>query len=41
MDERGLFREILKHFGYLPVTTDRYFGEHIHWAKELLMGNES
>jgi len=33
--ERGLFMEILKHFGYLPITTDCHFGEYIHWAQEV------
>jgi alpha-galactosidase len=30
--ERGLFREILDKFGYLPITTDSHFGEYIQWA---------
>lgn len=33
--ERGLFMEILKHFGYLPITTDSHFSEYIHWAQEV------
>lgn len=32
--ERGLFRVILDHFGYLPITTDSHFGEYIQWAWE-------
>lgn len=35
MPERGLFREILKRFGYLPTTTDSHFGEYIQWAQEV------
>ena len=30
--ERKLFQEILKHFNYLPITTDSHFGEYIPWA---------
>jgi alpha-galactosidase len=30
--ERALCVEILKRFGYLPITTDSHFGEYIHWA---------
>ena len=33
--ERSLFKEILEHFGYLPITTDSHFGEYIHWAYEV------
>jgi len=36
MPERGLFREILKRFGYLPITTDSHFGEYIQWAHEVV-----
>jgi alpha-galactosidase len=32
MPERGLFREILERFGYLPIATDSHFGEYIPWA---------
>ena len=34
--ERGLFREILTRFGYLPITTDSHFGEYIQWAHEVV-----
>ncbi len=34
--ERGLFMEILKRFGYLPITTDSHFGEYIQWAHEVV-----
>ncbi|MGR6429674.1 family 4 glycosyl hydrolase [Rhizobium sp. PAMB 3174] len=30
--ERGLFQEILRRFGHLPITTDSHFGEYIAWA---------
>ncbi len=33
--ERGLFKEILNKFGYLPITTDSHFGEYIHWAHDV------
>jgi len=36
MPERGLFREILDRFGYLPITTDSHFGEYIQWAYEVV-----
>jgi alpha-galactosidase len=36
MSERGIFREILKHFGYLPITTDSHFGEYVQWAQEVV-----
>lgn len=36
MPERGLFREILKRFGYLPITTDSHFGEYIQWAQKVV-----
>ncbi len=36
MPERGLFREILERFGYLPITTDSHFGEYIQWAHEVV-----
>jgi alpha-galactosidase len=32
--ERGLFVEILKRFGYLPITSDSHFGEYIAWAHD-------
>jgi alpha-galactosidase len=34
--ERGLFMEILRRFGYLPITTDSHFGEYIQWAHEVV-----
>jgi alpha-galactosidase len=34
--ERGLFKEILARFGYLPVTTDSHFGEYIQWAHDVV-----
>ena len=36
MPERGLFREILERFSYLPTTTDSHFGEYIQWAHEVV-----
>ncbi|MDY6875775.1 MAG: alpha-glucosidase [Chloroflexota bacterium] len=36
MPERGLFREILNRFGYLPITTDSHFGEYIQWAHKVV-----
>ncbi|HEY9076547.1 MAG TPA: alpha-glucosidase [Anaerolineaceae bacterium] len=30
--ERGLFMDILKVYGLMPITTDSHFGEYIHWA---------
>jgi alpha-galactosidase len=30
--DRWLFKEILEHFGVLPITYDSHFGEYIHWA---------
>ena len=36
MPERGLFREILDRFGYLPITTDSHFGEYIQWAYKVV-----
>ena len=30
--ERGVFFEIFKHYGYLPITTDSHLGEYIPWA---------
>ncbi len=30
--ERGLFMDILRLYGLLPITTDSHFGEYIHWA---------
>jgi alpha-galactosidase len=35
MSEYGLFMEIFKHFGYMPITSDSHFGEYIHWAQEV------
>ena len=32
--DRWLFREILTHFGFLPITTDSHFGEYITWAHD-------
>ena len=34
--ERGLFKEILEKFGYLPITTDSHFGEYIQWAHDVV-----
>jgi alpha-galactosidase len=34
--ERGLFKEILAKFGYLPITTDSHFGEYIPWAHDVV-----
>lgn len=33
--ERGLFREFLECYGYLPTTTDSHFGEYIQWAHDV------
>ena len=30
--ERGVFFELYKLFGYLPITTDSHLGEYIQWA---------
>lgn len=35
MPERGLFREMLRIFGYLPITTDSHFGEYLPWAQDV------
>lgn len=32
--DRRLFRDILRRFGCLPVTTDSHFGEYIQWAHD-------
>jgi alpha-galactosidase len=32
--ELGLVREIMRIYGYLPMTTDSHFGEYIQWAWE-------
>ncbi len=32
LPERGLFREFVRVYGYLPNTTDSHFGEYIPWA---------
>ncbi len=32
--DRWLFRDILKRFGYLPITYDSHFGEYIQWAHD-------
>jgi len=34
LPERGLFREIIRVYGFLPNTTDSHFGEYIQWAQE-------
>lgn len=34
--ERGLFMELLKRFGYLPITTDSHMGEYIQWAHDVV-----
>ena len=39
MPERGLFREILERFDYLPTTTDSHFGEYIQWAHDVVDHN--
>jgi len=33
--DRGLFKEILERFGYLPITDDSHFGEYVHWAYQV------
>jgi len=33
--DRWLFREILKRFDVLPITTDSHFGEYIGWAHDV------
>ena len=30
--ERGVFFELYKIYGYLPITTDSHLGEYIKWA---------
>ena len=30
--ERGVFRELFKIYGHLPITTDSHLGEYIQWA---------
>ncbi len=30
--ERGVFKEIYKQYGFLPITTDSHLGEYIQWA---------
>ena len=30
--ERGVFFEIFKQYGYLPITTDSHLGEYLSWA---------
>lgn len=32
--DRWLFRDVLKNFGYLPITYDSHFGEYIQWAHD-------
>lgn len=32
--DRGLFKEILENFGYLPITVDSHMGEYIGWAHD-------
>lgn len=34
-EERGLFMQIVKYFGLIPITTDSHFSEYIHWAQEV------
>jgi alpha-galactosidase len=34
--ERGLFMELLRRFGYLPITTDSHMGEYIQWAHDVV-----
>jgi alpha-galactosidase len=35
LPERGLFREFVRVYGYLPNTTDSHFGEYISWAQSV------
>ena len=30
--ERGVFRELFRIYGYLPITTDSHLGEYVQWA---------
>ena len=30
--ERGVFKELFKQYGYLPITTDSHLGEYLQWA---------
>ncbi len=32
--DRWLFRDVLQHFGVLPITYDSHFGEYIGWAHD-------
>jgi alpha-galactosidase len=32
--DRTLFKEILRKFNYLPITSDSHLGEYIGWARE-------
>jgi alpha-galactosidase len=34
--ERGLFFELYKKYGYLPITTDSHLGEYIQWAYKVV-----
>lgn len=33
--ERGVFKQLLDRFGYLPITTDSHLGEYLQWAYEV------
>ena len=33
--ERGLFFDLYKKYGYLPITTDSHLGEYIQWADKV------
>ncbi len=33
--ERGVFRELYKRYGYLPITVDSHLGEYIQWAHSI------
>ena len=33
--ERGVFMEIVRKFGLLPITTDSHFGEYLGWAHDV------
>jgi alpha-galactosidase len=33
--ERGLFMQIMKYFGKIPITTDSHFSEYIQWSQQV------
>jgi alpha-galactosidase len=33
--ERGLFMQIIKYFGKIPITTDSHFSEYIQWSQQV------